>query len=63
MSTVFVVWCFLIRFMYLYNRLDGKHVVFGNVVEGQNVVQEIERVGSTNGKTSKDVAIANCGQL
>ena len=35
--------------------LDGKHVVFGNVVEGMNIVKAIEAVGSSSGKTSKPV--------
>jgi peptidylprolyl isomerase len=43
--------------------LDGKHVVFGQVVEGDHVVQAIEAVGQQNGKTSKRVKIQNCGQL
>ena len=43
--------------------LDGKHVVFGNVVEGLNVVKAIEAVGSQSGKTSKPVVIADSGQL
>ncbi|KAI9124043.1 hypothetical protein K1719_005343 [Acacia pycnantha] len=43
--------------------LDGKHVVFGQVVEGMDVVREIEKVGSGSGKTSKPVVIADCGQL
>jgi peptidylprolyl isomerase len=43
--------------------LDGKHVVFGQVVEGLDVVKAIEKVGSGSGKTSKPVAIADCGQL
>merc|ERR1711874_675400 len=44
--------------------LDGKHVVFGTVVEGYDeVVKAIERVGSGSGKTSQDVKIAACGQL
>merc|ERR1712083_172723 len=43
--------------------LDGKHVVFGSVVEGYNVVKAIERVGSERGATSKKVVITNCGQL
>nr|DAZ86354.1 TPA_inf: venom-related protein PPI [Conus ebraeus] len=43
--------------------LDGKHVVFGSVVEGMEVVKKIEGVGSQSGKTSKKVMIADCGQL
>merc|ERR1712187_800167 len=43
--------------------LNGKHVVFVKVVEGDNVVKEIEKVGSGSGKTSQPVVIANCGQL
>merc|ERR1711982_108114 len=43
--------------------LDGKHVVFGSVVEGMDVVQAIEAVGSQSGKTAKPVVIADCGQL
>jgi len=44
--------------------LDGKHVVFGNVTKGYEVVQAIEKVGRTpDGKTSQEVKIADCGQL
>jgi len=43
--------------------LDGKHVVFGKVVEGYDVVQKMEAVGSKNGPTSKPVQITNSGQL
>lgn len=44
--------------------LDGKHVVFGSVVEGYDeVVKAMERVGSDSGKTSAKVIIADCGQL
>merc|ERR1711877_89810 len=42
--------------------LDGKHVVFGSVVEGMDVVKKVEAVGSQSGKTSKPVVIADCGQ-
>lgn len=41
--------------------LDGKHVVFGKVVEGMEVVQAIEAVGSQSGSTSKEVIITDCG--
>merc|ERR1711896_52361 len=41
--------------------LDGKHVVFGSVTEGMDVVKAIEAVGSQSGKCSKPVMIADCG--
>lgn len=43
--------------------LDGKHVVFGSVVEGMDVVETMEQVGSRSGQTSQPVVIADCGQL
>ena len=43
--------------------LDGKHVVFGKIAEGQDVVDAMEAVGSSSGKTSKDIVIADCGEL
>lgn len=41
--------------------LDGKHVVFGNVLLGRDVVSRIEAAGSRDGKTKEPVLIADCG--
>lgn len=43
--------------------LDGKHVVFGKVTGGIEVVNAVEAVGSRTGATSKRVEITDCGQL
>jgi peptidyl-prolyl isomerase F (cyclophilin D) len=43
--------------------LDGKHVVFGKVVEGMDVVKKIESLGSDSGRTKAKIVIADCGQL
>jgi cyclophilin family peptidyl-prolyl cis-trans isomerase len=43
--------------------LDGKHVVFGRVTEGMDVVGQVEAFGSPNGRTRKQIVVAACGQL
>jgi len=43
--------------------LDGKHVVFGKVVEGFDVVKQVEGQGTQSGKPKTEVKIADCGQL
>eukprot|EP00903_Cladosiphon_okamuranus_P006870 g6691.t1 len=43
--------------------LDGKHVVFGSVTEGMDVVGKMEATGSPQGATSMDVVIEDCGEL
>ncbi|VAI42566.1 unnamed protein product [Triticum turgidum subsp. durum] len=41
----------------------GGESIFGEVVEGMDVVKNIEKVGSRSGTCSKQVVIADCGQL
>jgi cyclophilin family peptidyl-prolyl cis-trans isomerase len=43
--------------------LDGKHVVFGKVIEGLEVVKRIEEMGSRSGRPRTKVMIVNSGQL
>jgi len=43
--------------------LDCKHVVFGQVEFGWDIVKTIQECGSVSGATSKKVVIANCGEL
>ncbi|XP_070175026.1 peptidyl-prolyl cis-trans isomerase B-like [Littorina saxatilis] len=44
--------------------LDGRHVVFGKVLEGMNVVRKIEDTKKdARDKPEKDVVIADCGEL
>jgi peptidyl-prolyl isomerase F (cyclophilin D) len=43
--------------------LDGKHVVFGSVLTGMDVVTKMEHYGSESGQPSANIVIANCGQL
>merc|ERR1719155_291232 len=43
--------------------LDGRHVVFGTVSDGMDVVSAIEKVGSQSGATSKEVLIKDSGEL
>lgn len=43
--------------------LDGKHVVFGEVVEGMDVVRKVEKLGTSNGKTKQAVKIDKSGTV
>ena len=43
--------------------LDGRHVVFGQVKSGLEVLAAMEQRGSQSGKTSAPIVIADCGQL
>ena len=43
--------------------LDGKHVVFGKVIEGEELVRKIEGKGSPSGTTSATIVIKASGEL
>ena len=43
--------------------LDGKHTVFGEVLEGQDLVKKLEEYGTQSGKTKKDIFIKDSGEL
>ncbi|GCA62418.1 cyclophilin-type peptidyl-prolyl cis-trans isomerase [Kipferlia bialata] len=43
--------------------LDGRHVVFGQVLKGKDLVKLIEKQGTESGRTKCKVEIADCGQL
>merc|ERR1711907_145639 len=43
--------------------LDGKHTVFGKVVDGYDVVKEMEANGSSSGTTMEKIVISDSGEL
>ncbi|TRY86894.1 hypothetical protein DNTS_009018 [Danionella cerebrum] len=43
--------------------LDGRHVVFGSVKDGLDVVRKVEAFGSRSGRTAKRISITDCGEL
>ncbi|PWA21705.1 hypothetical protein CCH79_00003112, partial [Gambusia affinis] len=43
--------------------LDGRHVVFGSVKEGMDVIKKVESYGSRSGHTSRRITITACGEV
>ncbi|XP_036709338.1 peptidyl-prolyl cis-trans isomerase A-like [Balaenoptera musculus] len=44
-------------------QLDGKHAVFGKVREDMSIWGVIAYLRPRNGKTSKNITVADCGQI
>ncbi|XP_078279265.1 peptidyl-prolyl cis-trans isomerase E [Rhinoraja longicauda] len=42
--------------------LDGKHVVFGEMVEGMDIVRQLEAQGAKDGKPKQKIIISDCGE-
>ena len=43
--------------------LNGKHTVFGRVVDGMKVLDNLESVGTDSGKPKKPCVITDCGEI
>ncbi len=43
--------------------LDGKHVVFGRVTKGEEIIKAVEKLGSQSGRTRSKITIADCGEV
>lgn len=43
--------------------LDRAHVVFGEVVEGWDVLDQLEKIGTQSGMPRKSAFIADCGEI
>ncbi|OLY79974.1 Peptidyl-prolyl cis-trans isomerase [Smittium mucronatum] len=43
--------------------LDNKHVVFGHVISGLDIVRMIEALGTSSGKPKKRITVIDCGEV
>lgn len=52
-----------LTFSLSFDRLDGKHVVFGQVKEGMDVVTKMETFGLHDGGVIKKIVVTDCGEI
>lgn len=43
--------------------LDGRHVAFGKVIEGMEIVELIQSAGTSNGTPKQTIIISDCGEV
>ena len=43
--------------------LDGRHVEFGSIVEGVDIIKKVESFGSRSGKTTAKIVVDDCGEV
>lgn len=43
--------------------LDGKHVVFGQLLSGEHILRKMEEQGSRSGRTARRVVVQDCGEV
>lgn len=48
---------------FTFMRLDNKHVVFGQLLAGLDVLRKVEKYGTKSGKPTEKIVISACGEL
>lgn len=43
--------------------LDGRHVVFGKILEGEEMVKKVEEVGTSSGTPKATITVVDSGEL
>jgi peptidylprolyl isomerase len=43
--------------------LDGRHVAFGRVIEGMDIIELIQAAGTSSGTPKQSIQIADCGEI
>jgi peptidyl-prolyl isomerase E (cyclophilin E) len=56
-------YCYNVNIPFILHRLDNKHVVFGQLLAGLDVLRKMEKYGTKSGKPTEKVIISACGEL